>query len=164
MSPWFATSYSSTPTCASRDGERDVPLARREPAEVRDHDLDHEEAAGLEVPRGVLEAHDLGLLRRQVHDRVEDEVGEPERRLDLRRCEVADRRLDLLRARLAAEHRNHRLREIDAVHAHPALRERNRDPPRADPELDAAPSPASSARKSTVAPTTSALNIGPSSS
>ena len=44
---------------------------------------------------GVLEARDLLVLRRQVPDRVEDEVGERERAVDARGREVADRDLDL---------------------------------------------------------------------
>src|SRR5438034_11067830 len=47
-------------------------LAGRQPLETRDADLDHEAAAGLEMGRGVAKARHLRVLRRQVHDRVED--------------------------------------------------------------------------------------------
>ena len=59
-------------------------LAGRKPPELRDHDLDDEAAAGLEVRRRIAEARDLRRLRRQVHDRVEDQVHERERPVDRR--------------------------------------------------------------------------------
>ena len=52
------------------------------------------------------------------------------------RREVADRDADLLRARLRAQSFDHRGREVDAVHANAALRERQRDAAGADPELE----------------------------
>ena len=51
-------------------------LAGREPPELGHPDLDHEAAAGLEVRGDVPEARDLRRLRRQIPDRVEDEVRE----------------------------------------------------------------------------------------
>src|SRR5919201_2011281 len=104
--------------------------------EIRYHHFDHETAAGFEMRGDVLKARDLLVLRRQVHDRVEDEVNERERVVHSRRREVADRHPDLLRARLFAQPRDHRLREVDAVNAHATLRERERDASGADPELE----------------------------
>jgi hypothetical protein len=72
----------------------------------------------------VLEARDLLVLGRQVHDRVEDEIRERERRTDGGRREVANRDADLLGPRLRPQPCDHRLGEVDAVHAHAALRER----------------------------------------
>ena len=51
-------------------------LTGRQGAQAGDADLDHEAPARLEVRGDVLEARCLLLLRRQVVDRVEDEVGE----------------------------------------------------------------------------------------
>ena len=56
--------------------------------------------------------------------------------VDRRRGEVADRDADLLGAGLRPQPRDHRLREVDPVHSHAALRERQRDPARADAELE----------------------------
>ena len=114
-------------------------LAGRKPLQPRHEHLDHEAAAGLEVGGDVPEARDLLVLRRQVHDRVRDEVGERERPRDGRCREVADRDADLLRARLRAQARHHRLRELDPVHSDAARRERQRDPARADTELERGP-------------------------
>ena len=111
-------------------------LAGREAPQVGHADLDHEAAARLEVRRDVAEARDLLRLRRQVVDRVEDEVGKAEGALDAGAREVADRDRDLRAARLLAQLRDHRLREVDAMHLHPALSQRKRDPAGADPELE----------------------------
>ena len=54
-------------------------VAGWEPPQFRHHDLDHETAAGLEVRGGVPEAGHLCVLRREIPDRVEDEVDERER-------------------------------------------------------------------------------------
>ena len=78
------------------------------------------------------EARDLRVLRGQVHDRVEDEVGDREAALDRGRREIADRDADLLGAGLGLQPRHHRLREVDAVHADAALCQRQRDPAGAD--------------------------------
>ena len=64
-----------------------------------------------------------------------------ERAVDGRRREVADRHADVLGARLRAESRDHRLRQLDPVHRHPPLRERQRDPAGPDPELERASLP-----------------------
>ncbi len=108
----------------------------REPLEIGQHHLDHEAPARLEVRGRVLEARDLRVLRGQVHDRVEDEVGDREASLDRRRREVADRDADRLGARLGLQPRDHRLREVDAADADATLRERQGDPAGADPELE----------------------------
>ena len=141
VSPCVATSNSSIPQRVSLDVEDADRLAGREPPQARDADLDHEAAAGLEVRGDVAEARDLRRLRRQVHDRVEDEVRDGERPRHRRRREVADRDADLLAARLRAEPRRHRLRQLDPVHRHAALGQRERDPAGADPELERAAAP-----------------------
>ena len=119
-------------------GEGVEGLAGREPLQPRNTDLDHETAAGLEVRRRVAEARDLRRLRGQVHDRVEHQVGEGERPVHRGRGEVADRHADSVRAGLRPQPRDHRLRHVDAVHRHAALRQRERDPARPDPELERA--------------------------
>jgi hypothetical protein len=75
----------------------------------RDVDLDHEAAAGLEVPGDVLEAGNLRVLGHQVADRVEHEVRERERPADVRRREVPDGDTDRLGTGLRAQPRDHRL-------------------------------------------------------
>ena len=116
--------------------ERPDGLAGWEPLEPRNAHLDHEAPAWLELRGDVLEARDLLVLRRQVHDRVEDEVGDRERPLDRGRGEIADRHADVLGARLRPQSRDHRRREVDAVHADAALPERESDAPGADAELE----------------------------
>jgi len=113
-------------------------LARRQPPQLGHADLDHEAASGLEVRRDVTEAGHLLGLRRQVVDRVEDEVGERERAVEAGGGEVADRHGDPLAAGLLAQPRDHRLREVDPVHLHPAAGERERDAAGPDPELQRA--------------------------
>src|SRR5262249_40751059 len=60
------------------DVERHGVLARWEPAQLRDVNLDDEAAAGRQVGGDVAEAGDLRFLRGQGHDRVEDQVRDPE--------------------------------------------------------------------------------------
>ena len=118
------------------DVERLEGLAGRQSLQTRHPHFDHEAAARLQVRGDVLEAGDLLVLRRQVHDRVEDEVRERERPVDPGRGEVADRDADRLAAGLGSQSFDHRGREVDAVHANAALRQRQRDAPGADPELE----------------------------
>ena len=125
-----AGSYSSTPTCVS------LRSKTASAATARNADLDDERTAWVEMGSSVLEARDLGVLRRQVHDRVEDDVDEREASVDPRRCEVADRHRDLAAARLGAEFRDHVRREIDPVHGHTARREGQGDAAGANPELE----------------------------
>ena len=113
-------------------------LAGRKPLQTGDAHLDHEAAAGLEVRRDVAEAGDLRRLRRQVHDRVEDQVRDGERPVHGRRREVADRHADVFAARLRTQPRDHRLRQLDPVHRHSPLGERERDAACPDPELERA--------------------------
>ena len=103
---------------------------------LRYTDLDHEVATGLEVGCDVLEAGHLRILGDEVVDRVEDEVGERERALSARRREVPDGHGDPVSAGLCAQTRNHGAREVDAMHFHTPLRERQRDPPRPDTQLE----------------------------
>jgi hypothetical protein len=91
------------------------------------------------MPRGVLEAGDLAVLRRQVEDRVEDEVDERELAVDTRRRHVAGDGLDPLRSRLRGEAGQHRPGAVDADDAHPALGQGQRNPPGADRELERPP-------------------------
>src|SRR5919108_1436747 len=106
------------------DVEGPERLAGREPLQAGHKHLEHEATTRLEMRRDILEARDLLILRRQVHDRVGDEVSDRERAFDGRRCEVADRDADLLGTRLRAQARNHRLGKVDSVHSYAALRER----------------------------------------
>ena len=110
-------SYSSNPRCVglTSKGWNVSPGGSR--CSRGTSDLDDEAAARLEMRCGVLEAGDLLVLRRQVHDRVGDEVGDRERGLDGRRGEVADRDADPLRTGLRTQSRHHRLGQIDPVHA-----------------------------------------------
>ena len=73
-------------------------LAWREPLEPGDTYLDDEATAGFEVRRDVAEACDLRRLRRQVRDRIEDQVRDGERPVHGRRREVADRHADIFAA------------------------------------------------------------------
>ena len=80
------------------------------------------------------------------------------------RGEVADRDADLVGARLRLQPRDHRRREVDAVHADAAPGERQRDAAGADAELERGAVAGEPARKSTVGPTTAGSNISGSSS
>ena len=90
---------------------------------------------GGDVP----EARNLLVLRREVHDRVRDEIRERERAVHSRRREVADRDADLLGAWLGPQLRDHRLRQVDSVHPHATPRERERDPAGPDAEFERVP-------------------------
>jgi hypothetical protein len=114
-------------------------FAGREPLELGDAYLDDEAAARLDVRRDVAEAGDLLCLRRQVHDGVEDQVGDGERSVHGRRREVADRDADFFATCLRPQPRDHRLRQLDPVHRHSSLRERERDAARPDPQFQRAP-------------------------
>ena len=91
---------------------------------------------GSRCAAALIKARHLLVLRRQVHDRVRDQVDNGERALDRRRGEVADCHGDMLRARFRTEPRDHRLRQIDPVHRDAALRKRQRDPAGADAEFE----------------------------
>ena len=100
-------------------------------------DLDHEAAAGLEVRGDVLEARDLLVLRRQVHDRVEDEVGEPRtsrRPVVVAKSPIVDvDRLARLASHAVARPSPPRGRCLDTD---AASRQRQSDAAGADPELE----------------------------
>jgi hypothetical protein len=81
---------------------------------------------------GVAKARYLLVVRRQIHDRVRNQIDNGERALDGGRGEVADCHSDLRCATLHAQPRDHRLREIDPVHKDAALCKRQRDPAGAD--------------------------------
>jgi hypothetical protein len=87
------------------------------------------------VRSDIAEAGDLGLLRRQVHDGVEDQVHDRERPVYLRRREVADRHADRLAARLGAQPGGHGPRQLDAMDRDAAMGQRQRDPAGANPQF-----------------------------
>ena len=76
------------------------------------------------------------MLRGQVHDGVEDEVGECECPVDSGGREVADRHGYVLGARLRSQLRDHLRRQVDAVHVDAVQAEGQRDAARADAELE----------------------------
>src|SRR5207237_3465179 len=78
--------------CRGEDVHR---LAGRETLKLRDVVLDHEAAAEIQVRGGVAEALDLLVLRREVRNRVAQEVDEAERLAHSGGGEIADGRLDL---------------------------------------------------------------------
>src|SRR5439155_15430749 len=69
------------------------------------------------------------------HDRVEDEVDEPERPVDAGRREVADGHADRLRSRLPLQLLDHGGGQVDAVHRDAALAQGQGDAAGADAEL-----------------------------
>ena len=72
----------------------------------------------------VAEALNLRVLRRQVRDRVSNEIGEFERSLHPGGREVANRHGDLVCARLRLEHGDHRRRQFNPMHANAPPAER----------------------------------------
>ena len=84
----------------------------------------------------VAETGDLVVLSGQVHDRVEHEVGDPERALDPRCREVPDRHGDVIGVRLGTQLLDHRLGEVDAVYGDAAPTERQGDAAGSDAELE----------------------------
>ena len=76
-------------------------LAKRKPLQIRNTDLNDEVATRFEMLGNVAEAADLLVLRSQIHDRVEHEVGK--RELPRNRClsEIALRNADPLGTRLS---------------------------------------------------------------
>jgi hypothetical protein len=158
--PWFATSVLVDPEVRLARAEDVERLTGREPPQLRHHDLDQEASAEHQVRRGVAEARDLCLLRREVHDRVEDQVHDREGILDRRRREVADRRRRVWRgagSTIAPE------RSI-ACTGTPRPASGSATLPVPMPNSRARSFPASSARKSTVGPRTSGSNLSAASS
>ena len=125
-----AASYSSTPTCVSLRSKTLTGRPSGMPTSTT------KQPPGSRCAAALAKHADLRVLRRQVADRVEDEVDERERPVDARGREVADRDRQLRAAGLRAELGDHVLREVDPVDGHAALRERQRDPPRPDRELE----------------------------
>ncbi|GAB2800711.1 hypothetical protein GCM10027073_36150 [Streptomyces chlorus] len=105
------------------------------PSQFGDQDLDDEAASGFQVSRGVAETDHLLRLRRQIQDRVEEQVGDGERPVHPRRREIADRDVDRVTAWLGTQPGNHRLRQVDAVDLDSALCQWQRDAPRPDAQL-----------------------------
>src|SRR5829696_1228592 len=94
-----------------------------QPLEIGNRYLDDETPTGLQVRGDVLETGDLLVLRREVHDRVEDQIGNRKTTLNGCRGEVADRYTDLFCAWLRLQPRHHRLGQINAMYADAASRQ-----------------------------------------
>jgi len=119
--------------------DADVRVAEvedRERLTVPRPDLDHEHALRREVRRRIREHRDLAVLRHDVVDRVEDDVGERELAVDARVRHVADRDRD--RVGLLPQLRDHVGGEVDSRDPNAASRERDGDPAGADRELERA--------------------------
>jgi hypothetical protein len=116
-------------------------LTGRKPPEPGHAYLDDEAAAGREVRRDVTEARDLSRLRRQVRDRVEDQVRDGERPVDPRGRKVPDRHRDVRAVRLCVQLRDHRLGHVDPGDGHSALSKRDSHPTCSDAELERTPAP-----------------------
>jgi hypothetical protein len=142
-----------------RSRRRPEALARGSAA--RHADLDHEAAARLEVRADVLEARDLRVLRGQVVDRVEDEVGEAERALDAGRGEIADRDRDRVAAGLGAEPATIASERSIPCTSTPRAASGSAIRPVPIPSSRARPSPASTARKSTAGSISAGRPIDP---
>ncbi len=119
--------------------ERDGDLSRRHPADRRHPQLDHEPAAGSQVPGRVAEALDLLLLRAQVGDRVPDQVDERELAGHPGRRHVAHDDRDGALVDLAPQLRDHRCRELDPRDRYAASGQGDRDPTGPDGELERRP-------------------------
>ena len=118
--------------------ERDDSLARRQPLPWRNDDF-HEAATRFQTPLDVEEALELRVLRRQVHDRVADEVHEGEGAVHLRGREVADGHIDVRGARLGPQLLDHRRRKLDAVHSDASATQWQGDATSADTEFEGPP-------------------------
>src|SRR4051812_40757962 len=134
-------------------------LAERKPLQLGNARLDDEAPARRQMCRRVLEAGDLAVLRGQVEDRVEDEVDEREVAVHARRGHVAARAsirsapgFSRRRASMASElsmpaTRTPRSASGSAIRPVPIA------------NSTAAPSPASSASRSTAGPSTRGSNM-----
>ena len=107
-----------------RHSEGPNGLTGWQPLKIGHPDLDHEAPAWLQMRGDVLEAGDLLILRRQVHDRVEDQVGETRTALDSWSWRSRRSSPDLICAGLRPQPGDHRVGQIDAVYADAALGER----------------------------------------
>ena len=87
----------------------------------------------------VLKARDLGGLRRQIVDRVEDQIDERELAWSRSRGEVSDRHANTGAIGFRTKPRDHRFGEIDAVDSNTPAGQWQCDPTRADPELERTP-------------------------
>ena len=95
----------------------------------------------LEVSGSVAEALDLRVLRGQVRDGVEHQVGEAEGAVDPRAGHVADGDLDPVGARLGPQLVGHRRGQLDAGHRHAPTAQRQGQAPGADGQLERAARP-----------------------
>jgi hypothetical protein len=91
------------------------------------------------VARHVPEARHLRVLRGQVHDRVEHQVGQREGPVGRGGGEVADGDRDAVAARLGPQPGHHGPGQVDAVHLDAAPGQRQRDPAGADAQLQGPP-------------------------
>ena len=129
VEPQPGISHSESPDC----------LTGRQPLQIRHTDLNDETPTGQKMISHVLEARDLLILRRQIHDRVEDQVGERKTACNSRRGEVTNRHGDLICAWLGTQPGDHRVGEVDAMDPNAALRKRQRNTPCADAKLQSLP-------------------------
>ncbi|VVJ16261.1 Uncharacterised protein [Amycolatopsis camponoti] len=117
-----------------REHQRVLP--RREAAQFGNAQLDHEPAAGVQVPGRVAEALDLLVLGEQVPDRVEDQVDQRKAARSRGRRHVAD---DHREVRLLPQSAEHRLGQFDAGDGHSLRGQRDGDASGADGELEHPP-------------------------
>ena len=96
---------------------------------------------GFEMCGDVAEAGHLSGLRRQVHDRVGDEVRDAKRSLNAGSREIPGGDVDQFASGLGLESRRHGARQFYATHGNAACGERNGD----------APCPASQLQRAAVA-------------
>ena len=84
----------------------------------------------------VAEARHLRVLRRQIVDGVEDQVGQPEGAVYPGGGEVSDGHADAIRARLRLQVRDHGGRQFDPVHPDTSLVQRQREAAGTDAKLE----------------------------
>ncbi len=110
---------------------------------ARSEDVEDEVPAGLEQLTRGSQGPQLLVLALHVQERAERADHELHALVYRRLAHVADPKVDeVADATLLGEgarHREHSLREVDADHGPPRLRDRNRDPARSDRELDDRP-------------------------
>ena len=115
-------------------------LVVAQPMKVGRHERLHDEATlGREMGGDVLETPDLIVLRQQVEQGVEHQVHQRIHAGHTDIGEVTDRHGQLVASRLRSQPVDHRLRQVDAVDAHPACCQRQGNPTSADRELQRRP-------------------------
>ena len=112
--------------------------------EGRDIGLHHERAVARQVCSHVLKAAHLVLLGQQVEQRVEHHIDQTVPARHRYVSQVTDRHRKPIPARLRAQLLHHRRRQVDPVDAKATRRERQRDPARADAQLQGGTRPCQS--------------------